>query len=329
MLGATDAPPPSLLPFPPPPNLQTSMHGGTPRPMGVQEELLFRNVALAYATLCDSLGHMRFAEHVSVNEAAHELALQCLLPVAQMRHLIKCAAAAAAAPPRPAPLSVRPRARRARYLYYDVLLSYAGWQRHEQGDADSRSRSISALTSLLAEHLCANEDTRWELLEVFARYEVVHKLALRPSYMQTLLQLVQRRMYERALQPHLAARKVVPEPERVLIASWVRLAPSSKRRLVVVTNRAYHLLKHPLGKRCAWGAGVGGGLRGWARRGMRRALSVRRARARAPQVQRVRPAKFCPAGPVLVHALPSATCTRSPSALARASASASSGRARA
>ena len=124
--------------------------------MGVQEELLFRNVALAYATLCDSLGHMRFAEHVSVNEAAHELALQCLLPVAQMRHLIKCAAAAAAAPPRPAPLSVRPRARRARYLYYDVLLSYAGWQRHEQGDADSRSRSISALTSLLAEHLCSN-----------------------------------------------------------------------------------------------------------------------------------------------------------------------------
>ena len=230
--------------------------------MGVQEELLFRNVALAYATLCDSLGHMRFAEHVSVNEAAHELALQCLLPVAQMRHLIKCAAAAAAAPPRPAPLSVRPRARRARYLYYDVLLSYAGWQRHEQGDADSRSRSISALTSLLAEHLCANEDTRWELLEVFARYEVVHKLALRPSYMQTLLQLVQRRMYERALQPHLAARKVFPEPERVLIASWVRLEPSSKRRLVVVTTRANSLLKHPLGKRGAWGAGVGGGCGG-------------------------------------------------------------------
>ena len=26
------------------------MHGGTPRPMGVQEELLFRNVALAYAS---------------------------------------------------------------------------------------------------------------------------------------------------------------------------------------------------------------------------------------------------------------------------------------
>ena len=79
------------------------MHGGTPRPMGVQEELLFRNVALAYATLCDSLGHMRFAEHVSVNEAAHELELLCLVPVGQLRILIKCAAAAAAAPPRPAP----------------------------------------------------------------------------------------------------------------------------------------------------------------------------------------------------------------------------------
>ena len=86
--------------------------------------------------------------------------------------------------------------------------------------------------------------------------------------MQTLLQLVQRRMYERALQPHLAARKVFPEPERVLIASWVRLEPSSKRRLVIVTNRAYYLLKWPPpalppgpppgGARGAGGGGGGG-----------------------------------------------------------------------
>ena len=57
---------------------------------------------------------------------------------------------------------------------------------------------------LLAEHLCLNDDTRWELLETFSRYEVVDKLALRPSFLQTLLMLVQRRMYETALQPHLA-----------------------------------------------------------------------------------------------------------------------------
>ena len=71
-----------------------------------------------------------------------------------------------------------------------------------------------------------------------------------PSYAQTLLMLVQRRMYETALQPHLAARKVFPEPERVICAAWVRMEPSKRRRLVVVSSRAYYILKEPLGQRC-------------------------------------------------------------------------------
>ena len=101
------------------------------------------------------------------------------------------------------------------------------------------------ITLLLAEHLAANEDTRWDLLEVFARYEIAGKLALRPSFVQTLLQLVQHRLYERALEPHLAKRKIFPEAERVLVASWVRLEPLNKRRLLVVTNRAWYMLKMP------------------------------------------------------------------------------------
>ena len=60
-------------------------------------------MVLTYFTFCTSLCCMDLAETAEVNEAAHELALQCLLPVAQLRSLIK-------------------------YLYYDTLLSYSASQ---------------------------------------------------------------------------------------------------------------------------------------------------------------------------------------------------------
>lgn len=199
--------------------------GHSLRPMGEQEERLMRNIILTYRVMCETITHMRFADAVGVNTASRELALQCLLPVAQMRVII-------------------------RYLYYENLLSYSVWDSDEGAASILRSSTAQELTQLLAEHLCINEDTRWELLEVFARYEVVDLLALRPSFVQTLLMLVQRRMYETALQPHLAARKIFPEPERVICAAWVRMEPSKRRRLIVVTSRAYYILKEPLGQRC-------------------------------------------------------------------------------
>ena len=195
------------------------------KPMGEQEERLLRSVVLTYSVMCDTITHMHFADDTEVNRACKELTLQLLLPVAEMRELIK-------------------------YLYYENLLSYAVWTAEEADAAMFRQATASSLTRLLAEHLCVNEDTRWELLETFARYEVEQKLALRPSFMQTLLMLVQRRMYETALQPHLTSRKIFPEPERVIIASWVRLEPTKKRRLLVVTNRAYYMLREPLLQRC-------------------------------------------------------------------------------
>ena len=195
------------------------------KPMGEQEERLLRSVVLTYSVMCDTITHMHFADDTEVNRACKELTLQLLLPVAEMRELIK-------------------------YLYYENLLSYAVWTAEEADAAMFRQVTATALTRLLAEHLCVNEDTRWELLETFARYEVEQKLALRPSFMQTLLMLVQRRMYETALQPHLTSRKIFPEPERVIIASWVRLEPTKKRRLLVVTNRAYYMLREPLLQRC-------------------------------------------------------------------------------
>jgi len=176
--------------------------------------------------MCETITHMRFADAVEVNIACRELALQLLLPVSQMMLLIK-------------------------YLYYENLLSYSVWSTEEAKDALFRHATAQALTRLLSEHLCLNEDTRWELLETFSRYEVVDRLALRPSFIQTLLMLVQRRMYETALQPHLINRKVFPDPERVIIASWVRLEPTKRRRLIVVTSRAYYILKEPLGQRCS------------------------------------------------------------------------------
>ena len=135
-----------------------------------------------------------------------------------------------------------------KYLYYDMLLGTA-WVGGRGPLAAVRPHG-AVLTTLLAEHLAANEDTRWELLSTFSRYEVADRLALRPSFQQTLLMLVQRRLYEQALQPHLTARKIFPDPERVICASWVRLEPSKRRRLIVVTNRAYYMLREPLGKRC-------------------------------------------------------------------------------
>ena len=112
-----------------------------------------------------------------------------------------------------------------KYLYYDTLLSYGQWGAHDEEAATMRARTVSAITRMLVDHLCGNEDTRWDqlsshllftppvytflvhtflvhtflvhrwdLLELFARYETEHKLALRPSYVQTLLDLVKRRM---------------------------------------------------------------------------------------------------------------------------------------
>ena len=121
-----------------------------------------------------------------MRQASHELALQCLLPLEYMRVLVK-------------------------YLYYDTVLGYDSWLKQSDSRTEAeaaRAKTAHVITLLLAEHLAANEDTRWDLLEVFARYEIAGKLALRPSFVQTLLQLVQHRLYERALEPHLAKRKV-------------------------------------------------------------------------------------------------------------------------
>ena len=160
------------------------------KPMGEQEERLLRSVVLTYSVMCDTITHMHFADDTEVNRACKELTLQLLLPLAEMRELIK-------------------------YLYYENLLSYAVWTAEEADAAMFRQATASSLTRLLAEHLCVNEDTRWELLETFARYEVEQKLALRPSFMQTLLMLVQRRMYETALEQlglHASAHHGAPSP---------------------------------------------------------------------------------------------------------------------
>ena len=207
---------------------QAQSQASQPRPMSAAEELLLYNVAQTYRIVCETVINMNLAEDDEVRQASHELALQCLMPVEHMRVLIK-------------------------FLYYDTVLSYDSWLRQTDSRAEAesaRAKTTHVITLLLAEHLAANEDTRWDLLEVFARYEIAGKLALRPSFVQTLLQLVQHRLYERALEPHLAKRKIFPEAERVLVASWVRLEPLNKRRLLVVTNRAWYMLKMPSGKRC-------------------------------------------------------------------------------
>ncbi len=200
--------------------------GSRVKPLDPMEELLMKNVVLTYQVMCETMTHMHFADTPSVNTASRELALQSLLPVTRIKSLIK-------------------------YLYYENLLSYKAWEPSETEASLARGKTVRSLTQLVAEHLMSNEDTRWEVLEIFGRYEIADLLALRPSYIQTLLMLVQRRMYETCLQPHLSARKVFPEEERVIVASWVRLEPSRRRRLLVVTSRAYYMLKEPLGQRCS------------------------------------------------------------------------------
>ena len=88
-----------------------------------------------------------------MRQASHELALQCLLPVEHMRVLIK-------------------------FLYYDTVLSYDSWLRQTDSRAEAestRAKTTHVITLLLAEHLAANEDTRRDLLEIFARYEIAGK----------------------------------------------------------------------------------------------------------------------------------------------------------
>ena len=163
------------------------LHGGQVRPFSAQEEMLMQQVAIVYQTIATALSAVTLAEDPNVDGASHELALQLLMPVGHVRALLK-------------------------YLYYDMLLTYGKWGAdYDDAAADGRARTVSALTRLLVEHLCGNEDTRWEVLEIFARYETTYKLALRPSYVQTLLDLVRRRMYEEALEPHLLGRRIFPE----------------------------------------------------------------------------------------------------------------------
>lgn len=122
------------------------------RPMGDQEELLMRNVVLTYMVMCETITHMHFADDDAVRTASKELALQCLLPVAHVRTLIK-------------------------YLYYENLLSYTEWVATEAEASLGRGRTVSALTTLLSEHLCANEDT---LSAFHARIALASKSSLMP-----------------------------------------------------------------------------------------------------------------------------------------------------
>jgi hypothetical protein len=255
------------------------------RPMGEQEELLMRNVVLTYRVMCETITHMRFADAVQVNTASRELALQCLLPIAQMSVLI-------------------------RYLYYENLLSYGVWQQDEGEPSIQRGGTTQELTKLLAEHLCINEDTRWELLEVFSRYEVIDKLALRtcpafldsfclrrwhptppciptriiaPSVVCCCRSLIFANAADAGAATHVrnctaaAPRRAEDLPRararhlRLLGAHGVRPAPhgaastvvtpysryslapdrpSKRKRLIVVSSRAYYILKEPLGQRC-------------------------------------------------------------------------------
>ena len=151
---------------------QAQSQASQPRPMSAAEELLLYNVAQTYRILCETVVTMHLAEDDEVRQASHELALQCLLPLEYMRVLVK-------------------------YLYYDTVLSYDSWLKQSDSRTEAeaaRAKTAHVITLLLAEHLAANEDTRWDLLEVFARYEIAGKLALRPSFVQTLLQLVQHRL---------------------------------------------------------------------------------------------------------------------------------------
>ena len=84
-----------------------------------------RNIVLTYGVMCETINHMHFADDGQVNLACRELALQCLLPVGQMRILI-------------------------RYLYYENLLAYGVWQADEGDAALRRQSTVQALTRLLS-----------------------------------------------------------------------------------------------------------------------------------------------------------------------------------
>ena len=86
------------------------------RAMGEQEELLMRNSVLTYSVMCETITHMHFADDAQVNAAVKELALQTLLPLSEMRVLI-------------------------RYMYYENLLAYSAWT-SDEGDA-ARDRGFT------------------------------------------------------------------------------------------------------------------------------------------------------------------------------------------
>ena len=91
------------------------------RPMGEQEELLMRNCVVTYGIMCETITHIEFADDAECNAACRELALELLIPVSQMRVLIK-------------------------YFFYENLLSYAVWSTDEAALAIMRAGTTQALT---------------------------------------------------------------------------------------------------------------------------------------------------------------------------------------
>ena len=82
--------------------------------------ILMRNVVATYCVMCETVAHIHFADDREVNQASKELALQLLLPLSDMRAVLK-------------------------YLFYENLLSYGVWQADE-GDAAHREVIETSIT---------------------------------------------------------------------------------------------------------------------------------------------------------------------------------------
>lgn len=141
-------------------------------------------------------------------------------------------------------------------LFLDATLRRAeGWDGEPSSSDGSQRRqeAVGAIKGVLGSFCVLDEERRFELFQMTARLEARWGLPLSPALMQSVSDITEQALYQRAVEPFLKEKNVIDsEGEHVLESAWMVQELPKKRKsvLVLVTNHATYLLTHPRGLMC-------------------------------------------------------------------------------
>eukprot|EP00743_Colponemidia_sp_Colp-15_P011317 GILK01012605.1.p1 GENE.GILK01012605.1~~GILK01012605.1.p1 ORF type:complete len:706 (-),score=168.24 GILK01012605.1:166-2160(-) len=142
-------------------------------------------------------------------------------------------------------------------ILYDMQLA-SGFSRESaevRREAIQRRDTIREnVTGVLAEYLHSSMKNRYDVLEEFTKASVFDGIALRQTYVQELLDMMQMKKYRSALENYMYQNSIFERRERVIELAWAEVSPAAgtfENRLVVLSNEAFYILKRPRGEPCS------------------------------------------------------------------------------